>query len=296
MKTCLVIIFNHRYDKNLERLRNLYSSRFSCIRFLMPFYDGADLDVIPVYESSHQFQGMVAQAREKLLLLECDYYFFISDDLILNPVISEDNYMEELCLKDGEALHRGVFELQYSLWSVERIFEAIDTFATQKHTLYQSELMSQNEAVEVMKNYGYGDVAITHESHDKMVGWKDYRKKYGWRKLRDAKTLKELPYPLLGGYSDWFILPRTDLDIVCRKFGVTAAMGLFVEIAIPTIMFLYCRHVKKLKETKYKDGAIWENSLLEKLGEKYQWELEKLFENFPENQLYIHPIKLSKWK
>lgn len=296
MKTCLVIIFNHRYEKNIERLRVLYADRFSCICFLMPFYEGTERDVIPVYESSYQFQGMVAQAKERLQAMGCDNYFFISDDLLLNPVINENNYMGELGLKNGEALCRGVFELQDSLWTVERICEGIEAFTTQSHTLYQNELMSKEEAVVRMVKYGFGNTAITRADHKKMAGWDLFRQKYGWRKVRQFKSIKELPYPLLGGYSDWFILPAEDFCIVSQKFGVTAAMGLFVEIAVPTVMFLYCGHIKRLRETKYKDGSIWDGALLEKLGSENKWVLANLFENFPQDQLYIHPVKLSKWK
>lgn len=296
MRTCLVIIFNHRYESNIGKLRVLYAEKFNCIRFLMPFYEGTDSDVIPVYESSYQFQGMVAQAKEKLLALNCDNYFFISDDLIINPIINENNYMEELGLQSGEALHRGVFELQNSFWPVERICEGMETFTAQSHTLYQNELMPRDEAIAKMEEYGFGHVAITKDSHEMMAAWKNFRKNYGWRKLRKFKSINELPYPLLGGYSDWFILPGEDLDIVGQKFGVTAAMGLFVEIAVPTMMFLYCRHVKRLKETKYRDGSIWDKSLVEKLGEENGWVLSNMFDNFPREQLYIHPIKLSKWR
>ena len=48
-KVCLVVIFNHRFDRNLPALRKIYGERFAGIRFLVPFYDGSDADVIPVY-------------------------------------------------------------------------------------------------------------------------------------------------------------------------------------------------------------------------------------------------------
>lgn len=46
-KIGLVIIFNHPYAKNLEKLRSIYGERFSILRFLMPFYDGNEPDVCP---------------------------------------------------------------------------------------------------------------------------------------------------------------------------------------------------------------------------------------------------------
>ena len=295
MKVCLVVIFNHRYDKNLNRIRKLYAGRFSAIRFLVPFYDGTDKDVITVYDSSYQFQGFVAQARERLMNEGFEYYFFIADDLILNPAINENNFLTELSMKKGDSMHRGVFLLQDSLWTVERINDAIETFTMQVHTNYQNELMNKAEAIETMQKYGYGNIHISKENHKKMADWKGFTAKYGWKKTKQLKTLQELPYPLLGGYSDWFILPYEDLDLVSRKFGVTAAMRLFVEIAVPTIMFLYCKSIRRLRETKYKDGSIWDNHILEELGTNCNWQLEEMMMNFPEDKLYLHPIKLSKW-
>lgn len=95
-KTCLVIIFNHRYDKNISKLRRIYGERFSDIKFLMPFYDGDDADVIPVYESSYQFQGFLVQAYEKLKNISCTHYLFIADDLIINPKFTENNFADSI--------------------------------------------------------------------------------------------------------------------------------------------------------------------------------------------------------
>lgn len=67
MKICLTIIFNHRYDDNIKKLKRIYRGRFSEIRFIVPFYDLSDEDVIPVFESSYNFQGYLAQARNDLL-------------------------------------------------------------------------------------------------------------------------------------------------------------------------------------------------------------------------------------
>lgn len=100
-KVCLVIIFNHRFDKNLPLLRQIYGKRFSNIRFLVPFYDGADSDVIPIYESSYQFQGYFIQAYEKLNNLQCSHYLFIGDDLIIHPQFDEYNFAKVICEGGG---------------------------------------------------------------------------------------------------------------------------------------------------------------------------------------------------
>ncbi len=96
MKICLIIVFNHRYDKNLEKLREIYRDKFDNIKFLVPFYDGKDADVFPVFESSHYFQGYFAQAYSYISDDSFDHYIFIADDILLNPQINQNNILNEL--------------------------------------------------------------------------------------------------------------------------------------------------------------------------------------------------------
>jgi len=88
-KIVLIIIFNHRYDDNLEKLDRIYKNRFSNVYYIMPFYDGPRLDVIPVYENSFCFQGYVAQALASFYMRDCTHYVFIGDDLLLNPNLNQ---------------------------------------------------------------------------------------------------------------------------------------------------------------------------------------------------------------
>ena len=76
----------------------------------MPFYDGADNDVIPVYESSYQFQGYFIQAYDKLKNIPCTHYLFIGDDLIINPDFDEINFIARTGMYDKKFLGRE-FEL-----------------------------------------------------------------------------------------------------------------------------------------------------------------------------------------
>ena len=41
-KVALLVIYNHRYDKNIVRVKQIYAKRFSYIYHVMPFYDGND--------------------------------------------------------------------------------------------------------------------------------------------------------------------------------------------------------------------------------------------------------------
>ena len=94
----LIIIYNHQYNKNIEILEQIYKDRFSNIYHLIPFYTGDKKNVIPVYECSYHFQGYVSQGFKSYFKDEYKHYFFVADDLILNPVINENNYTQHLKL------------------------------------------------------------------------------------------------------------------------------------------------------------------------------------------------------
>ena len=65
-KIALLVIYNHRYDKNILRIEQIYEGRFSHIYHVVPFYDGNKENVITVFDSSFQFQGYISQAYQHL--------------------------------------------------------------------------------------------------------------------------------------------------------------------------------------------------------------------------------------
>ena len=64
-RVSLIVIFNHKFEQNINLLRKIYDGRFSNIFFILPFYKGNDEDVISVYESSYSFQGYIYQKSKK---------------------------------------------------------------------------------------------------------------------------------------------------------------------------------------------------------------------------------------
>lgn len=94
-KVALLVVYNHRYDKNIARVRELYAKRFSHIYHIMPFYDGYEQDVIPVYESSYCFSGYLSQAYTHIGDKGFTHFLVVADDMILNPVINELSIWKE---------------------------------------------------------------------------------------------------------------------------------------------------------------------------------------------------------
>ncbi len=94
MSVALIIVYNNRYEENIEVLERLYRGRFSHMYHLMPFYHGEKSNVIPVYETSIYFQGHLAQGLRHYFREEYVHYLFVHDDLMLNPAINEMNYQD----------------------------------------------------------------------------------------------------------------------------------------------------------------------------------------------------------
>ena len=96
-KPVLVVVYNHKYPQNVPIINQIYNNRFSRIYHLMPFYDKSmrndgDENIIPVYESSVFFHGYMTQGLSNYYKPDASRYIFVADDMMLNPLINEDNY------------------------------------------------------------------------------------------------------------------------------------------------------------------------------------------------------------
>ncbi len=316
---CLVIIFNHKYDKNISRLEELYSPRFKNIYFLVPFYTGDNPRVIPVYESSYYFQGYLAQGYTTFYRPEFTHYFFIGDDLIINPALNEANYAELLGLEEGAAylseiltLHGPGDELDPTsptqrFWS--HTIEGINFYGNRLGSETKHEIPSYEEAIQRFAAHGieikplsYGNIfgpLTVPRSVDQTIKtvrnlWTYYRS-WRHRKVRGNKHQLQLQYPLVFGYSDVIIIPSQIVQNFCHLCGVFAAMGLFVEMAIPTALLLSTTTILTDKNSKLKGKPLWGNDIT-KLEEEYNLDMEAMLADFPKTQLFCHPVKLSRWK
>lgn len=298
-KVCLLIIYNHRYDANIEKLEKIYQSRFSDIYHIVPFYDGTKENVIPVYECSFRFEGYVAQAL-KYINNSYEHYFFVADDAILNPAINEKDYREWFGLTDYSAFITFTKSLrQMKGWGINRRFmDPFPKFEKYQGTLWKDEIMSAEEAFSIAKRQGYDREEFTM---DVSMVWNARKKlrEYPRLILMFLRTLilgrKYCPYPIWGGYSDVFIIPGKDVEKVTHMLGVFAAMDLFVEEAIPTALHLICDELIEEKDLEAKSKTLWGNAVREEVEEKYERNYHRLMDEWEADCLFIHPIKLSRW-
>jgi hypothetical protein len=305
-KTCLIIVFNHRYDKNIPILEKVYGDRFAAIYFLVPFYDGDHPNVIPVYESSNYFQSFFAQGFQRFYREEYTHYMFLGDDCIMNPVIRESNLLDAMGLPEGtdyiselQEFHRGK---GLAWWHT---FKGIDFFTNRKGAEIERELPSRDEALRRFQHHGLAIQPLSMEnifgskkpqtiSLSKYWGLKLFHYYYKWKKYKKNGKV-HLPYPVVGAYSDFLVITNTTIREFSRYCGIMAAAGLFVEIAIPTALVLSSKKIAQEKDIRLTGKPLWTPGEVAHLETIYNKSLSALINNFPQQVLFYHPVKLSKW-
>lgn len=307
--SCLIIVFNHRYDNNLNKLKKLYSNRFSDIFVLMPFYDSPHIDglhIIPVFCSSFCFNGHIAQAYQYIISYNPEgykYYCIIGDDLILNPNIREDNVDQFLGLGEESSYIKKLCKINTSngLGIKRLVHGVIEPFCKYNGTEFKKEILSKEDAFDICNSkYGYSD---THFS----LKWLCNQLLFNMPLkalpripilLNGLFTNKglALPYPLYKIFSDFIVINGNDFQKVCHMFGVFSAMGLFVEVAIPTTMSVCCHDIVTESDNNKHGIELWGAPKRDAFEREYDLKLEHLFDNWNAETIYYHPIKLSKWQ
>ena len=326
-KPVLVVIYNHKYPQNVPIINHIYGDRFSQIYHLMPFYqcpsdgkgDGEgdkkeEQNIIPVYDNSIYFQGYVAQGFHHYYQEDAPHYIFIADDLMLNPLINENNYTEYFNLTENSGfINQLVNESPYlgDPFARERWSYAASGYEFNKDIPGLEEIRELPSAVDANNKFqSLGLSAIDFDKEEKAfipgirlalasLG-RPPRKSLKYLALKIAQIRNKikpykLSYPLIKSSADIFIVPGSTIHKFCHYCGIFAAANLFVEIAIPTAMALVSDEISLGKETPGKIGLNHNASEVARILAQHGNDPEKLFNNWQSEHLYIHPIKLSSW-
>ena len=293
---CLSFVFNHQYEKNIPKLKEIYKDRFSNIRYLSPFsHWNRDGDIIPIYETSIHFQGYFAQAYSHLPK-NFDYYVFCADDLILNPKINEKNIIQNLnCHKAGYIKYLNPIWEHSFAWHK---FSECLSFPDEKNPIPHEQLLPKREHIlKLYKKQGieYRNLALhnfwgVHNkglSFERLIEGLKYILRYGLKRYSHL--------PLLEGYSDLIVIPKDNLKLFCHYCGIFAAMNLWVDAAIATSMVLSCEKITQEHENELRGKEFWNPIDASKAISKAEGKIEKLSNIFSDEVSYIHPIKLSKF-
>lgn len=330
-QVALVIVFNHKYDENIEKLDKIYEGRFSHIYYLVPFYNGTKQNVIPIYECSYYFQGYIAQGFTHYFQENYQHYFFMADDMMLNPCINENNYRYYFNLtastsfipevhsldnindnhlycspgtiKDGIAKLRG---MGVKKWWWCRVVNAFEFRPKNNGIESFDELPTYCEAESLLKRHGiiapqltyldiYGGPKVPLNLSTLLPNIK-YLFCHGILNLK-----YKLPYPLTCAYSDIVIVSHLSIKKFVHYCGLFAAASLFVEVALPTALLFASDEVMTEPKLGRKGKVFWPQTkkrkvLYEREIEKFDYKVEKLLHGFPEDTLYLHPVKLSNWE
>jgi hypothetical protein len=313
-KVALIIIFNHNYEENIDTLLKIYENRFTNIWFVIPFYKGDRKNVIKVFDNSYYFHGFIAHAIDQIKHIGFEFYFTIADDLFLNPAINESNFEDIFKLDKDSAFVPKPFLLTdlketkpsrpfAPFWN--GIILALKFKIKQNGLLLNKVLPSFSEAENLINSHGFNFKSKIPKRiffSIPLFGFKNQRHNNNLRRIifsiKNIKYLfkkNKLNYPLIGSYSDIVIVPNSNLNKFIDYCGAFAASNLFVEIALPTSLLLAFSKVISENDLKLKGETYWyynhQNCEL-----KYKKSIKYLTENFDQKSLYVHPIKLSKWK
>lgn len=292
-KVGLLIIYNHRYDKNISRLDEIYRERFSHLFHIVPFYDGKRENVIPVYESSYYFSGYISQTYAHLKDKGFTHFLVVADDMIINPNLNENNMWQQMGIDVDDCYMDGLIVLQERKTFWLHLLQAMDYVVAKAGVEISNILPSRKEAERCFDKY---NIPYTPIPKKLFMDWIWQQKKWKMRKkIFHYMQKRYLDYPLVGGYSDICLVTADVMEKFALYCGAFAATDLFVELAVPTSMVLSARKLKVNKDINLDSGAMWSEEDMEFLQE-YNFNLAKLIEHFPMNKLYLHPIKLSKWK
>ncbi len=91
-RVCVCVLMNQPFLANIPLLRRLYSDRFTRVLFIVPFERTDDEDVITVYRGSYTHAAYVTDARAYLSEVECEFFIFVHDDVLLNPQLNEKTF------------------------------------------------------------------------------------------------------------------------------------------------------------------------------------------------------------
>ena len=294
---CLVVIFNHNFIKNVDKLKLFYKGRFSHIKFIAPYYNGPDEDIIGVYENSHRFQGYITEAFSRFHQYAFTHYVFTADDLLLNPALNENNIIQALGIADNASYIKEIFTFDRSpdAWHILRTF---NTYLKKTGVEATSFLPDYQAATDKCRKHGIAVNPISFFRYLKMILHrnpsyllKNFFHFVQYILLKRGKQIGQPPYPFVGAYSDFMVIPSSTIKPFVHYCGIFASMNIFVEVAIPTALVLSAEKIRY--EGDYKGVEIWDAKGIDQLGVDNGYKVSNLFKD--RNRLYYHPVKLSRW-
>jgi hypothetical protein len=225
-----------------------------------------------------------------------DYYVFCGDDLIINTSLNENNLIGALNCNDSSYIKylNPIWEHSFA-WHK---FEECNRFTENEYTIpYQNFLPSRNSLLQIYKNHGltYRNLGFHNFKGVKEKRITINRIKSGFSFFLRNGSKRFVNYPLVEGYSDLIVVPQKHLELFCHYCGIFAAMNLWVDAAVATALILSGSKITTEKNSNYSGTEYWNGEEIIDRLKPINNKLDKISEIFREEELYIHPIKLSSY-
>jgi hypothetical protein len=238
---------------------------------------------------------------------------FVADDLLLNPAIDESTLRADFALDDDDSGYiTGFIEFATLSTGWYRAREALNWKLSCAGVEALPLMPSAAEAADTLRSHGLDGRAVSLRAlkikrRDRAAGLLAQRQfpQLGRVFMAEAANLvqcalrippwrRRLSFPLVGGYSDLFIVPAERLLTFAHYCGVFAATGLFAEIAIPTALALAVERVARDADCRRHGRALWGDEV--RYLQRFDQDLDRLLAEFPQRHHFLHPVKLSQWK
>lgn len=305
MKTVACVLFNHPYAKNIPIIQEAMKSRFDEVYFVVPNMQLDAANVIVSYRGSYSFQGLIVDACETLLRSQGDYFFFIQDDVVLNPKFTGADLIKRLKIDEGGAFLPGTrtlggpYNWHYALLShIWKLFYPTNIFSGSGVENWLSLLPPADVAFrELESKYGFAFTPIDRADpiSPKYASVLDPVANQalniailnGLFSTAHEQSKITLPFPFLFAMSDFFAVDRNTLKNAKHMLGVFSAMQLFPEFAIPTALHLTACKVMHSGDTGL--HAIWLVA-----NDRESLTFDPIVREFENNKLLLHPVKISQ--
>lgn len=298
----LIIEHNYNYPEPFEKLEILLKDRFPERVHLIPFYNGKEPHVFPVYEHSTYFERYFPQVIDKIYDSKYTHYVIIADDLMLNPALDAGNLNDYLKLDEESSFLPDPWGMVHELsfkWT--NSFSAINSFYL--HDLFfhhapdwKKVFPPAEEAWKVFEKMGYkrGRIRLNWEKPNAAFPTCFSAIRYYIKQL--IKRRRTPPYPLLTGYAEFFVIEAKAFPQFAKWCETAGQMRLWVEPALHTLLPLCSRKVVYEKDRGLHGITLWTPEENEALFKKHNGSVKSVASEFKPNTLYLHPVKLTKWQ
>jgi len=256
----------------------------------MPLYSGRKNrynNIISVYESSHNFEGYVAQGFKGFYSDNFDYYIFITDDLILNPVISQENIVDILKCDENTAYIK-----QLDFLTAKKKLKYIPFT---EYFFFNKKVYHWSNAPEDINDHGWyikeTEKCLQDSRFFKITQFIAKKTEAVEKCISKGITKEEIQssgtdYPRFLSFSDFFVVPKKDIKQFSMLCGAYAASNMHAEVAIPTALFYTCDNIMIEKNIEW--FGVQKHKMDEGITDRVTLEC-----SFQKYQLFIHPVKLS---